>query len=74
MNINIAKLREVVYSFEEQASGKEEAKIYRGDIAELSTLEEVLDYYLNVRDWRESDYIESIGVLFIEIAKAKVVS
>ena len=72
--LKIDILRDTVYKFEQEISGRVEALVYVEDIYKLNSLEDVLNYYLEWRNWgEESFYVKEIGRLFIKLAEAKVV-
>ena len=72
--LKIDILRDTVYKFEQEIYGRVEALVYVEDIYKLNSLEDVLNYYLEWRNWgEESFYVKEIGRLFIKLAEAKVV-
>jgi hypothetical protein len=45
------KIAEIVWEFEKDISGEEEVEEFREDIEELTTWDEVVEYYESERGW-----------------------
>lgn len=64
-----------VYNFEKNINGEEEANYLKEEIMGLTSIEEVVKYYLDERGWRDDSYLlEDLIYFIIELGRRNLIN